>query len=78
MVTSLPRKCPPPYTPHPITCMNDVVVYMRLRMHLGLMKTVNYEIMVSRKEYEQSPTPAIPPPSATRDVFQNTVEQFHG
>ena len=25
-------------------CMNDVVVYIRLRMHRGLMKTVNYEI----------------------------------
>ena len=30
-------------------CMNDVVVYIRLRMHLGLMKTVNYEIMVSKE-----------------------------
>ena len=28
---------------------NDVVVYVRLRMRLGLMKTVNYEIMVSRE-----------------------------
>ena len=31
------------------SCMNDVVVYIRLRMHLGLMKTVNYEIMVSKE-----------------------------